>query len=155
MYSIIALGLFGIFNQGFSLRSVNIIIKTETVSNTTIELNPIFNGATGAVHNNKVPIQSSEKQFRASNKSTALLPFYLIPSTNLTNIFSKITDYPNKLALRLLGKCHKGFKFCLKACINAYRETCKNFECEKNFRRQIKKQCGVSCDKQLESAPVA
>lgn len=125
----------------------------ETVKNTTIEWNPITNKATSAVHDNHTS-QPSEEQFRASNKSTVFLPLYVTPDTNLTNIFNKITDYPNKPGLRYKGICHSTFKFCQRACRDAYRETCKDFECEKNFRTEMKKQCDVCCNKELDDAPV-
>lgn len=157
MYSTIALGiLFGFFQQGLGLKNQNIVIKTEIVRNITVEWNSLSNASTGAVLNNSHQNQFS-KEFRASNKTAdstiTMSPLYKKPSTNLTNIFSSITDYPIKPSLRFFGKCHKSFKFCQRACRNAYRETCKEFECERRFRNTMKEQCDIACDKQLENAP--
>lgn len=127
----------------------------ETVKNTTIESNPITNKATSAFHVNNHTSQPSEDKFRAYNKSTAFLPLYVTPNTNFTNFFlNEVTDYPHKPGLRYRGICHSTFKFCQRACRDAYRETCKDFECEKNFRTEMKKQCDVFCDKELDDAPV-
>lgn len=156
MYSTIALGLlFGIFHQVFSSGREIIVVKTEIVKNITVEWNSILNEPTSAVLDTS---QTSVKQeFRASNKTTnctnATSPLYRTSGRNLTNIANKLTIYPFKPALRFLGKCHRTFKFCQRACRDAYRETCKDFECEDDFRKKMKIQCDISCDKELENAP--
>lgn len=130
-------------------------MKTETVKNITVEWNSISNGVIDAVYNNDRTNQSSEEQeFPDSDKTfdsaITISPLHLTPSRNLRNIFNKITEYPIKPNLRYLGKCHKSFKFCQKACRLAYRETCKELQCKRKFRKEMKQQCDISCDKVLE-----
>lgn len=159
MYSILTLGmLFVFFHQGSSTKEY-IVIKTETIKNISVEWNSISNQTTGAILNNSHVIKqlSEEQEFRSSNKTTnsanATLPLNQTSSTNSTNVTDRIITYPVKSSLRFFGKCHKSFKFCQRACRTAYRETCKDFECERNFRDKIKQECDVACDKELEHTP--
>lgn len=160
MYSTIALGiLFGIFHQGSSTNEY-IVRKSETVRNISVAWNWIHNGTIGAVITNSHIEQPSEEQvFRSSNKTTnsystkAISPLYQASNTNLTNFDDLITSSPIKSALRFFGKCNKSFKFCQKACRHAYKETCKDFECEDGFKVKMKENCDTSCDKALENAP--
>lgn len=158
MSSTIALGvLFVIFHQGLSSNIENIIIRKETIKNITVDWNLTPNGAISTILNNSRQNPSNDEQeLRAlgknSNDANLMSLFSIIPGMNLTITGNKITKYPVKQNLRFLGKCDRGYKYCRMACRDAYRETCKDFECEKNFRVQIKKQCDVSCDKALEDA---